>query len=166
MAAGSTPDGAARTPAGPPLSQFLIALVVVTVLAGPLGAVVAPHSAPAARDQATKDAATGEGADEAAIQPTSNLFDLPPIVTNLGSPREMWVRLETSMIFDSSALKHPETFAAEIANDILAYLRTVSMSQIEGPIGLQNLRQELNERASIRSNGAVKELVIRTLVVQ
>jgi flagellar FliL protein len=40
------------------------------------------------------------------------------------------------------------------------------MSQIEGPIGLQNLRQELNERASIRSNGAVKELVIRTLVVQ
>jgi hypothetical protein len=31
---------------------------------------------------------------------------------------------------------------------------------------LQNIRQDLNERALIRSGGKVTELIIRTLVVQ
>ena len=36
---------------------------------------------------------------------------------------------------------------AEIAGDILAFLRTTSLSQIQGAAGLQNLRDDLNERA-------------------
>ncbi len=42
----------------------------------------------------------------------------------------------------------------------------MSLKQLEGPIGLQNIRQDLNERAAIRTGGKVRELVIRTLVVQ
>ena len=158
-----TVSSAARAdaPSGPSLGQFIVALVVVTILAGAVGAVFAPR--PLAGGPAKE--APAAAADPAAA-PTSNILDLPPIVTNLGSPSEMWVRLETSMIFDSSAIKQPETVAAEIANDLLAYLRTVSVTQIQGPIGLQNLRQDINERASIRSNRAVKELVIKTLVLQ
>ena len=53
-----------------------------------------------------------------------------------------------------------------ISEDILAYLRTVTLSQIEGPSGMQHLREDLVERARIRSEGRVKELVIQTLVVQ
>ena len=48
----------------------------------------------------------------------------------------------------------------------LAYLRTVSLHQLEGPIGLENIRQDLNERAATRSGGKVQAFVIRTLVVQ
>ena len=58
------------------------------------------------------------------------------------------------------------SLGAEIAGDILAFLRTTSLSQIQGAAGLQNLRDDLNERVAIRSGGSVKELVIRTLVVQ
>jgi flagellar protein FliL len=158
--AASTSARAGNTPESS-LGQFAIALLVVTLLAGAVGAVFTPHSG-LPGSQPAKQAVE----EDAATAPTSNIFDLPPIVTNLGSPQEMWIRLETSMIYDSTTVKHPEALAAEIANDLLAYLRTVAVSQIQGPIGLQNLRQDLNERASIRSNGAVKELVMKTLVIQ
>jgi flagellar FliL protein len=96
----------------------------------------------------------------------STVVDLPPIVTNLGAPQDIWVRLEGSIIFDPKTLPHPEAVAGEISDDILAYLRTVSLHQLEGPIGLENIRQDLNERAATRSGGQVRALVIKTLVVQ
>ena len=96
----------------------------------------------------------------------STIVDLPPIVTNLGAPQDTWVRLEGSIIFDPKTLPHPEAVAGQIGDDVLAYLRTVSLHQLEGPIGLENVRQDLNERAAIRSGGKVRAFVIRTLVVQ
>ena len=96
----------------------------------------------------------------------STIVDLPPIVTNLGSPQDTWVRLEGSIIFDPKTLPHPEAVAGQIGDDVLAYLRTVSLHQLEGPIGLENIRQDLDERAAIRSGGKVHAFVIRTLVVQ
>ena len=97
---------------------------------------------------------------------TATIVDLPPIVTNLGAPQDTWVRLEGSIIFDSKTLAHPEALAGQIGDDVLAYLRTVSLRQLEGPIGLENIRQDLNERAATRSGGKVRAFVIRTLVVQ
>ena len=97
---------------------------------------------------------------------TSTVVDLPPIVTNLGAPQDTWVRLEGSIIFDPKTLPHPEAVAGQIGDDILAYLRTISLHQLEGPIGLENIRQDLNERAATRSGGKVRALVIKTLVVQ
>jgi len=96
----------------------------------------------------------------------STIVDLPPIVTNLGAPQDTWVRLEGSIIFDPKTLPHPEAMAGQIGDDVLAYLRTVSLHQLEGPIGLENIRQDLNERAATRSGGKVRAFVIRTLVVQ
>ena len=96
----------------------------------------------------------------------STIYDLPAIVTNLGSPQETWIRLEGSIIFDPRTLPHPEAAAAEIGQDILAYLRTATLKQLEGPIGLQSIRQDLNERALTRTGGKVREFIIRTLVVQ
>jgi flagellar protein FliL len=96
----------------------------------------------------------------------STIVDLPPIVTNLGAPQDTWIRLEGSIIFDPKTLPHPEAVAGQIGDDVLAYLRTVSLHQLEGPIGLENIRQDLNERAATRSGGKVHAFVIRTLVVQ
>ena len=104
-------------------------------------------------------------ASEPTAQP-STIVDLPPIVTNLGAPQDTWVRLEGSIIFDPKSLPHPEAVAGQIGDDVLAYLRTVSLHQLEGPIGLENIRQDLNERAATRSGGKVHTFVIRTLVVQ
>ncbi len=112
---------------------------------------------------------TGKPAESHTAAPSpqpSAIVDLPPIVTNLGSPQDTWIRLEASIVFDPKTLPHPEAVAAQIGDDVLAYLRTVSLRQLEGPIGLENIRQDLSERAATRSGGKVRAFVIRTLVVQ
>ena len=151
-------------PAKVSLKGLLIELAVVVLLGACVGAAFeALH--PATLQGGMKPAESGASAPPAPAQP-STIFDLPPIVTNLGAPGDTWIRLEGSIIFDQNTLPHPEAVAGQIGEDILAYLRTVSLRQLEGPIGLENIRQDLNERAAIRSGGKVRELVIRTLVVQ
>jgi flagellar FliL protein len=160
--------GEAPPPAPPPaasgglsLMQTILATLVVTAMAGAMGALFAVPPPPAP-EPAAKAAPTPGGVVPAA----SGLFEMPPIVTNIGSPKDTWIRLEASIVFDAKAVQHPETLAEDIAGDELAYLRTIALAQVEGPIGLENIRQDLNERAAIRSGGKVSELVIRTLVVQ
>jgi flagellar FliL protein len=139
----------------------LIEWAVVVGLAASVGAAfeVLRPAAPAADKPAESPASA------VPVQP-STIVDLPPIVTNLGAPQDTWVRLEGSIIFDPKTLPHPEAVAGQIGDDVLAYLRTVSLHQLEGPIGLENIRQDLNERAATRSGGKVHAFVIRTLVVQ
>ena len=54
----------------------------------------------------------------------------------------------------------------EIAEDIIGYLRTVPMSDLEGPSGFLHLREDLNDRARIRSGGKIRELIIQALVLE
>ena len=113
---------------------------------------------------------SASGADKpkeavASVEP-STIYNLPSIVTNLGAPQDTWIRLEGSIVFDPKVVPHPEAVAARIGEDTLAYLRTVTLRQLEGPVGLEAIRDDLNERAATRSDGKVREFVIRTLVVQ
>jgi flagellar FliL protein len=96
----------------------------------------------------------------------SNMIDMPPIVTNVASPPDVWIRLEATLVFDAKTLPHPEVVAAEIATDELAYLHSVSINELQGPIGLENIRQDLRDRAFVRSGGKVSDLLIKTLVLQ
>jgi flagellar FliL protein len=159
MSNSALPQGAAAQ-SSPRAS--LIELAIVVVLGACVGAAfeASRAGAPPGADKPTESSA---GATPA--QP-STIVDLPPIVTNLGAPQDTWVRLEGSIIFDPGTLPHPEAVAAQIGDDILAYLRTVSLRQLEGPIGLENIRQDLGERAAIRSDGKMRGFMIRTLVVQ
>lgn len=144
----------------PSAKQTIAATLVVTVIAAAMGALFA---VPAAPIEASQKDASAPGPRAPA---STGMFDIPPVVTNLGAPQDTWIRLEASIVYDAKALPNPEAMAGQIAGDELAYLRTVTLKQIEGPIGLENIRQDLNERASIRSEGKVTELIIRTLVVQ
>jgi flagellar protein FliL len=144
------------------LRRSLLELAIVVLLGACGGAAFEmwrPASAPG-MDKPAESHARAPSPQHSAI------VDLPPIVTNLGSPQDTWIRLEGSIVFDPKALPHPEAVAAQIGDDVLAYLRTVSLRQLEGPIGLENIRQDLNERAATRSGGKVRAFVIRTLVVQ
>ena len=53
-----------------------------------------------------------------------------------------------------------------IHQDLLAYLRTLKLHQIEGASGFQHLKADLEERAAISSGGHVKQLLIRTLLFE
>jgi flagellar FliL protein len=149
------------------MKQFIVAMLIVTALAGASGGlyglrVAAPGSEHPEKEMRAED----KPAAAAGLQANSGLIDIPPVVTNLSVPQDTWIRLEASLVFDEKAVPHPDALGAEVAGDILAFLRTTTLTQIQGIAGLQNLRQDLNERVAIRSNGAVKELIIRTLVLQ
>ena len=148
------------------MKQVAIAMLIVTVLATLAGGFYGLRLAAPGLEHSDKAANAEEKSGASNLEASSKLLDLPTVVTNLGSPQETWIRLEASMLIDPKAAPQSEALSAEISGDILAFLRTTSLSQIQGAAGLQNLRDDLNERASIRSGGSVKELIIRTLVIQ
>lgn len=141
-----------------------VVLVLSLVAAGAgwvLGGVLAPQVAPqeevadAAQDANTKE--TGGN------PPRQNVVPLEPITTNLSYPSENWIRIEVSLLFSDT----PDAEIADlIQQDILSYLRTVSLQQIEGPRGFQYLREDLRERAKLRSEGRVSDILFRTFVIE
>lgn len=92
--------------------------------------------------------------------------ELPPVVTNLGKPETAWIRLQAAIVFDPKEFPHAEKLIPEIMSDITAYLRSLSISSLEGADGLRRLREELGERVAIRSEHKVREFIIETMVVQ
>ena len=156
-----------------------IEFLLITLLAGGAGVgltMMNPPSPPAdkaASDKPPPGKLAPEKKEGEKVEAAANcapggpsLVDLPPIVTNIANPPDTWVRLEGSIVVDPKALKDPEVVAAEIATDELAYLRTVSVNELQGPIGLENIRQDLRDRAFVRSGGKVTDLLLKTLVLQ
>jgi flagellar protein FliL len=151
------------------MKKTIIELLLVALIAAGGGVLLAmlgtPPPAPAEKT-AANPAAAGEAGKQPGCVGASNIMDLPPVVTNLGAPADAFIRVESSIVFDGKTTTHPEILAAEIATDELAYLRTLSLPEIQGPIGLANVRQDLSDRAITRSGGKVSEFILRTLVVQ
>jgi flagellar FliL protein len=91
---------------------------------------------------------------------------LPAIVTNLAAPDRTWLRLEASIIVEAAEAKQADLLAAQIGEDVVAFLRTVTLPQIQGASGFQHLREDLAERVRVRSGGRVRELLIQTLIFE
>jgi len=100
------------------------------------------------------------------IYGNSVLQKIDPIVTNLASPADKWIRLEAAVVFANGAIADPQAVATKIREEILAYCRTLTLDQLKGPSALQHLSEDLSKRVQLRTNGAVTELVIETLSVQ
>lgn len=108
-------------------------------------------------------AVVGEAVETGQAAP-ANIVDLAPITTNLAVPEAVWVRLELSLVFDQPL--EDQTLPDTIQQDILAYIRTVKLMQVQGASGYQHLKSDLLERAGIRSNGLVKDILIRTMLFE
>lgn len=145
----------------PALIPWLIVMGAMSAVAIGLGVLVGLTMMSTARRDANNAVAAQQGAYTSA-----RLVSLPPIIANLADPANAWVRLQASIVIDKSSSIKPEILAAEIADDILGFMKTMTLSQIGGASGLQHLREDLTERAAIRSRGHVHELVLQTLVVQ
>lgn len=173
----ATADAAEAAPAvkgGPSMMVQLIMLLVASLLAvgvgGGAGMMLgggkdesAPEVEHSGGGHGEGGAEGGHGEEAAHVEGHPMVIPLAPITTNLASPAETWVRLEASMVLDEP----PEAELADsVHQDLLAYLRTVRMHQVQGASGFQHLRSELDERASIRSEGKVKRVLIRTLLFE
>jgi flagellar FliL protein len=133
----------------------------------PSGPAASP--APAAKD--AKAAAPGEkggngekGGEEPAPPANALVLKLPAITTNLAAPSDTWLRMELAVQLDQPS--QDPMLAETIQQDLLAYIRTVKLHQIEGASGFQHLKADLAERAAIRSDGHVKAVLINTLLFE
>ena len=180
----ATADQAVPAKSGPSIVIQLAILLVMTGAAVGIGWLsgsylngTVPHD-PAAAEAAAQPAKTeghggeakGDGHGEAkgehgeAVAGNPLMLDLPPIMTNIAAPSDIWLRVELSVIFDEAP--QDPGLADAIHQDLLAFVRTVKMHQIEGASGFQHLKADLGERASIRSGGHAKSILIRTLLFE
>jgi flagellar FliL protein len=146
--------------------KTLGAMALVTVLAAAAGGLYGMQIIPTVTSLLEARAKAQEPPPTARYAEGARLKDLAPIITNLAQPPETWIRLEASLVLEGKTEPLPDVLVGEISNDVLAYLRTLRLSQLEGPSGLRQLGEDLNERVAIRSNGRVHELIIQTLVIQ
>lgn len=166
--------------------RALIPLLLATLLAAGLGVgatrLPGPSFAKAAPEAAKPDdhgAPSGHGkpADKAGAKPADKpggkaaatvegVLALPPIVGPLRAPAQVWVRFEGVIVVDAMDAARAKSLVAEIADDSLVYFSTLSLPEVEGAMGLKAVKEDLTERARIRGEGKVRELLIQTLVTQ
>lgn len=144
------------------------AVAVVTVIAGAggwvLGSMLSPVVNAARKPPVAAEA--GKKADEALPQLSADetgVVQLDPIITNLAYPSDSWVRLEVALMFKD---KPDPKLAEAIHQDIMVYLRTVTLQQIEGPRGFQYLKDDLQDRASLITEGKISKILFRTFVIE
>lgn len=163
----------------------IIGFVLITAIAGGLGFATSMFLLPSG-DKAHMAAADGEhakkdehkveeeehgeekaehGDDEETDGPTmfGHAKSIPAILTNLASPKTTWVRLEVALVTDGELA---EELPDQIHQDFMAFMRTVKLRHIQGPSGFLTLKAELNDRAAIRSEGSVKQVLIKTLLFE
>jgi flagellar FliL protein len=147
---------------------FVLALLLTTLLAGAAGGGAAWLLVDTVRSsiEAQEAAEARSSPAPLAYSADSAVLRLEPVVTNLAAPPGAWIRLEAWLVFAGEPPKEQDELAVRITEDILAFLRTVRLDQIEGPSGFLHLREDLSERAAIRSQGLVREVVIGGLVVE
>ena len=165
-------DQSEKADKAPSLVLQIALLLALTVAAAGIGWFAGNYLNPGSKASAgaERGAAAGhEGSKDKApdgeyVQSKPLIIPLAPITTNLAGPSEVWIRLEASILVDHTP--GDIHLAEKIHQDLLAFMRTLKLHQVEGASGFQHLKADLEERAAIRSGGLVKAVLIRTLLFE
>jgi flagellar FliL protein len=181
---------AADVERAPGVGGLVILLLILTVLAGGGGFAMgglmlgrdlqltdaagsADNAAEHAGDAAGGGAASGAKEDGAEDKDAASknrlqgtILDLEPVVTNLADPPNTWIRLEAAIRIAPDYEGDKELLRREISEDLLGFMREVSLRHITGAAGLNHFKQDITDRARIRSQGAVSDLLLKMLVVE
>ena len=183
-----------NTDAGGSGKGLMLALVVLAVLGGAAGfgggyflgrdapkrvaaapvaegavAQAAPTPRPegeAAAEHGTENAAAEEPAKEPEPPVELQVLALDPIITNVSNPAGAWARLEASVVCRKDLKDAPEIVRARVAEQIMIYLRSITLSEVEGASGLLNFREDLKTLVKSLNPDEVQDVLIRTLVVE
>lgn len=150
----------------PGKAGMIVTMAVLTVLGIGGGALVGKLVAARFRAATPPPATVAAAVPPAPYSGETEVRELPPIVTNLADVGGTSVRLQVAIVYTKKAVDNPPVLMARINDDLVAFLKTLSLAQLQGASGLQNLREDLNERAAVRSQGGVREVIIETLVTQ
>jgi flagellar FliL protein len=146
--------------------QWLTALLLLTLVSAGAGVLSSLHLLSTAERIADSQKEVPAQPLASAFGASARLRKLSPVVTNLAAPPGAWIRVEAAVVTDQLSEEEATLLIAQVGEDVVSYLRSVSLPQIEGSRGLQYLREDLNERAALRSRGKVRELILETVVVQ
>lgn len=159
-----------QVPPAPAQSRIKLALglVCVTLLAVAAGvgtAFLIATPTPPEPAEAAEVSAPANPAAYAAVGGPLTLVPMAPVTTNIANPSSAIIRIEASLLLKPDTQEDPAVLAAQIGADTLAFARSLELAQIEGARGLLHLREDLKERATLRSP-AIADLVIHSLVAQ
>lgn len=154
------------TPSRPSLAVWISVVALLTLVAVASGSAMGLLLAGKLTKGSQLAAETTSRLSDSTYGGDADLRELPPVITNLADPEGTWVRVQASIVYDRKQVAKPDVIASQISEDILGFMRTLSMAQIGGASGLQHLREDLNERAVIRSGGLVHELIVHSVVFQ
>lgn len=149
-------------------AAFVLGFLLLTGFSGACGAFIASQSVTETRSQMLQIERKSRSGPVGEVSYTAHarLRGLKPLVTNLAAPQEAWIRLQAALVLAEGNIEDVNVLASHIEEDIVAYLRTLTIAQIEGAVGLQHLREDLNERVRMRSKGVVREVILESLVIQ
>lgn len=168
-------DKGAPPAKGGGLMSTILAMVIITGLgvgAGGLFGIqaaqkIGPSAKPAPANAPAHDAHADHGKDDKDKNKDKKkgpqLISLPNMVTNLAAPEKIWIRIEASAMIEG---EEPERLAAHLAEDIVAYLRTMTLEQVQGASGYHYMKEDLNERARLRGQGKVRDLVLQSFIIE
>lgn len=90
---------------------------------------------------------------------------VPSVITDIGTDPRMRARLDVSIIV-AHGTSESTTLIGEVREDMIAYLKGLTVADIQGVRGFQNLREQLDDRARVRGRGAILGLLIGGLVLE
>jgi flagellar protein FliL len=154
----------------PSSKGFTVALLVLTAVATAGGYGVGSQILSPAEKGGHISSEDGRSAETASAEAESapasgELITLPPIIANLGQPSETFIRIEGSILVESG-YSDAKILAAYVSEDIVALLKTLSLDQLKGASGFNHLREDINDRVKIRSEGKAQQLIINSLVIE
>ncbi|MTH96619.1 flagellar basal body-associated FliL family protein [Roseibium sp. RKSG952] len=149
-------------------SGFWSGFFLLTLISVGAGALVAVQSVQITKENLSEEyrRARNHPVLELTYDTSARLRKLDPVVTNLAAPKDAWVRVQASIVLSDEYEGDLSVLKGRIEEDILSYVRTLSISHLEGAVGLQHLREDLNDRAQLRSDGEVVEVIVESLVIQ
>jgi flagellar FliL protein len=123
----------------------------------PAGEVAAAPIDPTRADEAGRPA--GSGLKE-------HILPLEPLIVNIGGSAGRWLRLEASVASAQPFKDDREAVIAQLGEDLAGLLRSTSLAQIESPVGLEFLRDDMSDLVRLRTKGRATRLILRSLVVE
>ncbi|WP_423415970.1 flagellar basal body-associated FliL family protein [Hyphomicrobium sp. B1] len=154
--------------AGGGIGGFVIAALIAIVLGagggGAYGYLLMPDVAP--QNSGPTDKAPPPAGPTAGRFPGDAIeLAIPSVITDLNSEPAVRARLDVSIIVVHGT-PQTTTLLGEVREDVIAYLKGLSLADIQGVRGFQNLREQLDDRARVRGRGAILGLLIGGLVLE
>ncbi|RUO98716.1 flagellar basal body-associated FliL family protein [Hyphomicrobium sp.] len=148
------------------IGGFLVAVVIGLLLGAGGGGAYGYFLLPDASAPPPQSAATAAPAPIPGRFPNDAVeLAIPSVITDLETDPKIRARLDLSIIV-AHGTPETTTLLGEVREDVIAYLKGLTLADIQGARGFQNLREQLDDRARIRGRGAILGLLIGGLVLE